>query len=72
MKKQSSIEWLEEKLKPYIMLEKSKANEIIKQAKEMHKVENIEAVTFGQNNHTVMISPDLEKAEEYYTETFTN
>ena len=45
-------------------------SEIFDQAKEMHKKEIIEAVTFGQNNHTVMIQADLEIAEQYYAETY--
>ena len=74
MKKQSSIDWLEEKLKPYIMLEKSKANEIIEQAKEMHKEEMIDFANdlLAQNDKNYIALPDL--AEQYYNQnqTFNN
>ena len=42
----------------------------LNKAKEKGKQQIIDAVTFGQNNHTVMISSDLETAEQYYTETY--
>jgi hypothetical protein len=65
--KQTSIEWLESQLTEYLQrMYKFEIN----QAKEMHKKEIIEAVTFGQNNHTVMIQADLEIAEQYYAETY--
>ena len=44
--------------------------EAFEQAKAMHKDEIVNAVTFGQNNHTVMISHDLIIATDYYNETF--
>lgn len=39
-------------------------------AKEMERERIINAVTFGQNNHTVNISDDLQIAEQYYNKTF--
>jgi hypothetical protein len=42
----------------------------LNKAKEKEKQEIIDAVTFGQNNHTVMISADLETAVQYYNETY--
>lgn len=65
--KQTAVEWLEEELKhiiPIIFLDK------FNQAKEMEKQQIVDAVTFGQNNNTVMIQADLEIAEQYYNETF--
>jgi hypothetical protein len=45
---------------------------LFNQAKEMFEQQIIDAVTFGQNNHTVMIQADLEIAEQYYNETYYN
>jgi hypothetical protein len=45
-------------------------SELLKKAKEMEKSQIIDAVTFGQNNHTVMISADLEIAEQYFEDKF--
>jgi hypothetical protein len=47
-----------------------KIADFLEQAKEMFEQQIIEAVTFGQNNHTVMIQADLEIAEQYYNETY--
>ena len=47
-----------------------KIMDLFEQAKAMHKEETVNAVTFGQNNHTVMISHDLIIATDYYNETF--
>jgi hypothetical protein len=47
-----------------------KRSKIIEQAKEMFEKQIVDAVTFGQNNHTVMIPADLEIAEQYYNETY--
>jgi len=41
-KQQTAVDWLIEKLTPFIMLEKSKANTLIEQAKEMQKQQTIE------------------------------
>ena len=65
--KQSSVEWLIDNL---YLKDSLKWQEVIEKAKAMHKEEIIKAVTFGQNNHTVMISRDLIIATEYYNETF--
>jgi hypothetical protein len=42
------------------------------QANEMFEKQIIDAVTFGQNNHTIRISVDLEIAEQYFKEKFVN
>ena len=78
--KQSSVEWLDEKLTIlhfYYLTGKITNQEfnerkkvLMAEAKEMHKEEIIDAITFGQNNHTVMISHDLIIATDYYNETF--
>ena len=46
--------------------------QIYNKAKEMEKQQIIEAVGFGQNNHTVSINCDKKIAEQYYNETFKN
>jgi len=42
------------------------------QAKEMEREQIIEAVTYGQNNHTVSTTSDIEIAQQYYNETYGN
>ena len=77
--KQSSLDYyitkLTEILGPEIIKQISRDdNERIarleRQAKEMHKEEIIDAITFGQNNHSVSIPCDKLSAEQYYNETF--
>jgi hypothetical protein len=65
--KQTAVEWLAEQ-----MMHPSNHNPYIEQAKEMEKQQIIDAVTFGQNNHTVNISDDLAIAKQYYNEQFKN
>jgi hypothetical protein len=69
---ETSIEWLLENLinEPFSEEDFKHNFNVWNKAEEMHKQEIIDAVTFGQNNHTVMISADLEKAEQYYAETY--
>ena len=77
--KQSSLDYyitkLTEILGPEIIKQISRDdNERIarleRQAKEMHKEEIIDAITFGQNNHSVSIPCDKLSAEQYYNETY--
>ena len=70
--KQSSIEWLYEQLDnllPFIDRETAKKfNELIEEAKEMHKQEVIEAYIEFMN--TDGIPNEKELAEQYYNETY--
>jgi hypothetical protein len=65
MKKQSSIEWLSDELKKF----NTHIPKLwLKQAKEMHKEEIIDACEeFGNLNGV-----DIEDYEQYYNETFNN
>ena len=65
--KQSSIEWLEEKLnnvKPTQFCSIETIKEWVEQAKEMHKKEIVEAYRFGLSDEYVIGS------KQYYKETF--
>ena len=70
--KQTAVEWLIEQIKKdsNLRLRGFDIDGVGKKAKEMEKEQIIEAVTYGQNNHTVSISADNERAEQYYTETY--
>ena len=73
MKKQSSIEWLEEQVVSKDWLsEKGKA--IFQQAKEMHKKEIIEAWDLGEANCVHRIVQErtdcLRYGDEYYKNTY--
>ncbi len=70
--KQTAVEWYHQQI-----VDRQNGNgdsrsldEIFEQAKEMEKEQIIQSVTFGQNNHTVMISHDLIIATEYYNKTY--
>ena len=52
------------------LIDEEDLDKLIEQAKEMEKKQIIDAVTFGQNNHTVSITSDKETAEQYYNETY--
>lgn len=68
---QTSLEWLIEEMSKYGYAHTFKLyKKQIEQAKEMEKKQIIDAVTFGQNNHTVSITSDKETAEQYYNETY--
>ena len=49
---------------------RNELDQVFEQAKEMDRHRIINAVTFGQNNHTLSISDDLAIAEQYYNQTF--
>jgi hypothetical protein len=63
----SVVEWLVSELRKYGSPVPRQYEE---QAKEMFEKQIIDGVTFGQNNHTVIISADLEIAEQYYNKTY--
>jgi hypothetical protein len=70
-KQQTAVDWLIEKLTPFIMLEKSKANTLIEQAKEMEK----ERIETAYNKGTVHGIDYPESTlpitgEQYYNETY--
>ena len=69
MKQQTAVDWLYS-----MMFEKNGriTKEEYEQAKEIEKQQIIDAVTFGQNNHTIKVSVDLEIAEQYFKEKFAN
>ena len=43
---------------------------MLQKAKKMEKQQIMDAIKFGQNNHTVSIIDDKKTAEKYYNETF--
>jgi hypothetical protein len=68
-KKQSAVEWLFNKLikhNPNLL----GFGDYLEQAKAMDKEQKLDAIYFGQNNHSVSISTDEGKAEQYYNETY--
>ena len=71
--KQSSIEFLLTELDIPKLISREKlimAGEVVRQAKEMHKQEIIDAIKFGQDNYSDTTIEDKEIAEQYYNETF--
>ena len=76
--KQSSIEWFLDQItydngygqRRCSFIDTEDLISYFEQAKAMHKEEMIEAITFGQNNHSVSIPCDKLSAEQYYNETF--
>ena len=71
VKKQSSIDWLVEQLKPAIALQEKYINEFLQQAKAMHKEEIIDSYCYGYLDMTYndTIFP-RETSEQYYKEKF--
>lgn len=67
---QTAVEWLLDTMQNSAGMEQPEIDKVFKQAKELEKQQIIDAVNFGQNNHTCSISLDKEKAEEYYSETY--
>lgn len=66
MKKQTAVEWLEEKLKTYCLLTISiKAD--FEQAKAMEKEQIIEAMSIGYHQ---AFENQYETTEQYYNETY--
>ena len=77
--KQTAINWLDEELYNLLNLypsEWEKVNKLIKQAKEMHKQEIINAFETAKNIPQSCLCYDEthneKSAEEYYIETFNN
>jgi len=67
VKKQSSIDWLVEQLKPVITLQEKYINEFLQQAKAMHKEEIMETFEKGY------VCGHIDNGDEgidYYKETF--
>ena len=72
-KKQSSIDWLEDKLNGVDTgVSHHYFNSIIQEAKAMHKAEIEEAFTRGLITEDVYYGYDDKKEEKYYNETFGN
>jgi len=65
-KKQSSVEWLVEQLKPAITLQEKYINEFLEQAKAMHKEEMESAYLCGSADSF----NDEGDFKKYYKETF--
>ena len=64
----TAVEWLRKQ-----MLKGSfNYEQLFKEAEEMEREQIIEAVTYGQNNHTVSTTSDIEIAQQYYNETYGN
>lgn len=68
-KQQTAVEWLIEKLTPFIMLEKSKANTLIEQAKEMEWDQINNAYLQGFNDNDCNPHEDTFNLY-YYNETY--
>jgi hypothetical protein len=66
MKTQTAVEWLKEKLR--IEFGFAFSNNILEQAKEMEKLQIIEAHIQGHNAPSSTIK--IHDAEQYYNETF--
>jgi hypothetical protein len=69
----SSVTELYNKMMQYVPIEYHylvKEEIPLEQYELIHKEEITKAITFGQNNHTVMISHDLIIATEYYNKTY--
>jgi uncharacterized protein YnzC (UPF0291/DUF896 family) len=64
----TSIEWLIEELTPSIALQQKYIDELKDKAKEMHKVEIIDA--YNQGDYDVYNGKSYITAEQYYQETF--
>ncbi len=68
-KKQNSIEWLVEQLKPAITLQEKYINEFLQQAKAMHKEEIINAVVWFDDTDRRPHEIEIE-VKKYYNEIF--
>ncbi len=70
--KQSSIEWLVDRIKNQHLYPFTSLNELEKQAKAIHKEEIVEAVKYGFNKEyfTPNFRYQQELFEQYYSETF--
>lgn len=67
----TAVEWLIEMLTEYNYLNKD-ADHYFEQAKEMEKEQIIDALFFGIHLEHNNIDSPLERAEQYYNETFFN
>jgi hypothetical protein len=68
-KKVTPVQWFEQQLDN---LDIEIPFSVFEEAKEIEKQQIIDAVTFGQNNHTIKVSVDLEIAQEYFKQKFVN
>ena len=67
----TAVQWLIEMLTEYKYLNKD-ADHYFEQAKEMEKEQIIDALFFGIHLEHNNIDSPLERAEQYYNETFFN
>ena len=67
----TAVQWLIEMLTEYKYLNKD-ADHYFEQAKEMEKEQIIDALFFGIHLEHNNIDSPLERAEQYYNETFSN
>ena len=71
MENKTAVEWLIEMLTEYNYLNKD-ADHYFEQAKELEKEQIIDAIFFGIHLEYNNIDSPLERAEQYYNETFSN
>ena len=68
----TAVEWLKEKLQSLFIDDSGHYKELFQQAKEMEKEQIIVAIFFGIHLEYNNIDSPLERAEQYYNETFSN
>lgn len=68
----TAVEWLKEKLPSLFIDDSGHYKELFQQAKEMEKEQIIDAIFFGIHLEYNNIDSPLERAEQYYNETFSN
>jgi hypothetical protein len=69
-KKQTAVKWLaNEILKLEGIQTIAIPDDLFHIASQMEREQIEEAVSYGQNNHSVSVSADLKIAEQYYTQT---
>lgn len=72
MKNKTAVEWLKEKLPSLFLDDSGHYKELFQQALEMEKEQIIDAIFFGIHLEYNNIDSPLERAEQYYNETFFN
>ena len=68
----TAVEWLKEKLPSLFLDDSGHYKELFQQALEMEKEQIIDAIFFGIHLEYNNIDSPLERAEQYYNETFSN
>lgn len=68
----TAVEWLKEKLPSLFLDDSGHYKELFQQALELEKEQIIDAIFFGIHLEYNNIDSPLERAEQYYNETFSN